>query len=348
MLKRILKGASKHKVSYNDNDNDNDKGAPSKTYKPDPDVENEQLVDLYHATWIGDLATVKTLLTKLDNPNGRPHQPPLLAALKRGHKEIVDELLKHPKIDLNLTFFEATCLGTVVLNGDERNLETLLKQPKIDINQLSLSVTPLLIAVRMNHLNIVKMLLREPKIDVNKGVQSAAFDQAKSISTKFVISPIQYAAMKGQLEIVKLLLNDPRLDKTSLKWTPLHIACVTDDLNMFYQCIENINKALIASKVQNNSMHREDFNSRDSMEMTPMHYLANSKNLDMVKVLLQTEEVDLTLTEIMNKTPIWFAYCQILQNIKWMIASGKGLAIRTKSAGIPPEDWPTHAIQVID
>lgn len=123
----------------------------------------------------------------------------LLFAVENNNKDIVKELLKHPKIKINEKGFSgiSPLLMSVIKNNIEI-VECFLKNKETDINIKSYSGTsPLLQAVRDNNLPIVKLLL-DNGADVNI-----------TANTYLKITPLQEILMSDNINniaVIKLLL----------------------------------------------------------------------------------------------------------------------------------------------
>jgi len=181
----------------------------------------------------GHLKVVEALLKHPSVDVNKPRHDgctPLYIASERGHDQIVELLLKHPRIDVNKSTPDSRSPLWVASGcGREKVVTQLLGCPGIEVNKpKNDGRSPLWMAAQMGHQKVVKLLLTKDELDVNKSWNGPS-----------KTAPIQQAARCGRAAVVKLLLNDPRLNKNDLNWTPLHIGCATQDLNMCYEIITN-------------------------------------------------------------------------------------------------------------
>jgi ankyrin repeat protein len=130
---------------------------------------------LVRACSSGDADLVKFLLTQNVDPNcidpiNSTHPTPLISACKNKRKDLVDLLLKHKKIDPNLsTQFCAPPLHISCQNEDVEAVRALLAHEKTDPNkQDMLKGRPLDIAIRNKNIEIISMLLEHEELNPNK------------------------------------------------------------------------------------------------------------------------------------------------------------------------------------
>jgi ankyrin repeat protein len=179
---------------------------------PDIDV-NEQLPNdgatpLHIAAGMGDTKKVEELLAhpKIDVNSGMKRgTTPLYIAAQQGRDAVVHILLQKEGINVNQArTIEPynTPLFIALFNQRTKVVEELLKHPEINVNTPEM-YPPLWTAVNMRDSNSVRLLLRnaKDKIDVNKGLDGGAGEP-----------PLYRAAHNGDLEIVKELLAHPKID----------------------------------------------------------------------------------------------------------------------------------------
>ena len=111
--------------------------------------------------------------------------PPLMMASRLGLVEVVEELILHPQIDVNIP-------NTV--SGE----------------------TPLFMASFFGRADVVKVLLTDERVNVN---QAGKKEQTPLLAASF--RPSIYPRYDQTLEVVKLLLADPRVDLTARMFEPM-------------------------------------------------------------------------------------------------------------------------------
>ncbi|WP_234393668.1 ankyrin repeat domain-containing protein, partial [Allofrancisella guangzhouensis] len=139
----------------------------------------------------------------------------LYIACLYGHIEIVIELLKHPRIDVNRTTAGVTPLCIACGRSHAEVVIELLKHPRIDVNKTTnAGTTPLYAACVRGHTEVVIELLKHSRIDVNKATNAG-------------VTPLYIACERGHTEVVIELLKHPRIDvnRTTAGATPFYIAC---------------------------------------------------------------------------------------------------------------------------
>ena len=126
----------------------------------------ERLQRLQRCT-VTDMNRVKRDPLEINRVDGKGRTP-LYLAIKYGHIEVVQNLLKDPNIDVNRAENEsgATALYLASALGNKDIVELLLRHPNINVNKGS-NVTALSIASENGHAEVVKLHLRCPKTVVN-------------------------------------------------------------------------------------------------------------------------------------------------------------------------------------
>ncbi|OUM64989.1 hypothetical protein PIROE2DRAFT_60293 [Piromyces sp. E2] len=96
-------------------------------------------------------------------------RPDIMEFLDYSQKEIVEVLLKHPGIDVNVQDNKkVTPLMYATIYGRLKTVKLLLKHPKIDVNiQNRIGGTALICASEIGQKNIVELLINQPGIDIN-------------------------------------------------------------------------------------------------------------------------------------------------------------------------------------
>lgn len=153
---------------------------------------------------------------------------PLFYATQKGYTEIVERILKDPRIDVNKEIrAKVTPLFIACQKGFVDIVNLLLASPAIDINKPGLhGASSLYIATINNQLEVIKILVADPRTDVNQtGHQH--------------IAPLYIAAHNESIAIVDVLLTAPHIDVNladDLGRTPLFIAA----FNGKYKSVERL------------------------------------------------------------------------------------------------------------
>jgi len=213
-------------------------------------------------------------------------------------------VLQRDVVDVNLADLDgANPLWRACQNGHTEVVDSLLTHGQIDINKPdSKRCTSFWIACQNGHEKVVKLLLKRSNLDINMNWL---------MSTRS--TPIQQAAYSGRSNIVRLLLTDSRLKKAELRWTPLHLAVVTQNLDLFYQALKPIS-----------GLTAEKLNARDSCGYAPMHYLSGTEWHLVIRRFTLFPDVDLNALSPDNESPLYVsAETGHTQTIKWLLASSK-------------------------
>ena len=136
----------------------------------------------------------------------------LFYACKNRHKEIVEQLVAFPYIDLNIQHAKdgATALHVATEHGNVEILRLLIQHPYINVNLgEDEGHTALMLASSTGQLDLMQMLLDHPKIDVNKLTN---FDRTTAL---------YIACLNKQTNAVNLLLAQPQTNVNKGLSTPL-------------------------------------------------------------------------------------------------------------------------------
>ena len=164
---------------------------------------------LFHkAVRQGDLTKVKDFLNRPEiDPNASisPHrnEPPLLLAVIRGEKPMVELLLTHPRIDPNIKVTHGyTLLYKAAMAGRVDIVEALLNHSKTDPNVKSPpGYTPLHAVAVKGDLPVVEALLRHP--DINSHARHGDILMHESWRK----DALEMASARGHKEIVEAIQN---------------------------------------------------------------------------------------------------------------------------------------------
>lgn len=201
-------------------------------------------------------------------------QTALSRAAERGHKDVVQALLKSPRVDPEQKdkVFNRTPLSWAAGNG-HADIVNLLLRAGSDVNSAdSYGRTALWRAAAARQTEVCKELLKSPNIDVN-------------ICDRYGRTPLRSPAAVGHMEIVDLLSCRPDVDINVADrgngQTPLHRACETGQLSVVKTLLRN---------------PRVNINSRDINGHTPLVLAATTGRSDIVEALLD-EAVQINQTE---------------------------------------------------
>ena len=124
----------------------------------------------------GDIELVRRLLQCPDseifvNYANQIEATPLTYAASRGHIAIVEEILKHPEVDINRAAMDEGFTALIVAsgNGNSEIVKLLLKRNETDVNlaRKDNGISPLQIASMKGNVDVVELLISHPKIEVN-------------------------------------------------------------------------------------------------------------------------------------------------------------------------------------
>lgn len=191
-------------------------------------------------------------------------QTALSRAAERGHQNVVQALLKSPRVGLEQrdTVFKRAPLSWAAGNGHAEIVSLLLRAGS-DVNSVdSYGRTALWRAAAARHAKVCKELLKSPNIDVN-------------ICDRYGRTPLRSPAAVGYMEIVDLLLCRPDIDINVADrengQTPLHRACESGQLDVV--------KTLLRNPTVN-------INLTDTNGQTPLVLAATTGRSDIVKALV--------------------------------------------------------------
>jgi ankyrin repeat protein len=189
---------------------------------------------------------------------------PLMIACVLGHIEIIDALLQHGRININLpNAGGATAFYLACQEGQVEVVKKLLADSRVDINKATCDEwTPFHAASGNGHTEIVKILLADQKIAPNK-------------QASFGNTALHWACIDGDAEIVKILLGDKRIEvnlKNENGRIALHSAC--------YEGRTEVIKILLADE-------RIDANQKDNYGATAFYLALHNEYRNIIQLFLQ-------------------------------------------------------------
>jgi ankyrin repeat protein len=153
-----------------------------------------QIADFAKAAKFDDVTLVKSLLSKGVNPNSvdANGNPMLILAIKDRSNNVIELLLKDPKIDVDLSNKSGeTPLMIASIDGNLPLAKTLVLQNKALLDHISW--TPLHYACAKGHIDVAQFLI----------ANGATVDSLSLGNT----TPLMMAVQSGNEQLVKLLLD---------------------------------------------------------------------------------------------------------------------------------------------
>ncbi|KAH6879711.1 ankyrin repeat domain-containing protein 28 [Coprinopsis sp. MPI-PUGE-AT-0042] len=149
------------------------------------------------------------LAAQLHSPNSDVtffKEPPLVLAVRRGHRACAKALLSLPGIEVNLcSDADQNALMIAATSGHIECVQLLAEVPGIKINAVDASgATALIFAAIEGHAEVVKLFVRLPGIDINAADRNG-------------LTALIHATYLGHAGVVKELLNAPEVD---VNWAP--------------------------------------------------------------------------------------------------------------------------------
>ena len=204
---------------------------------------------------------------------------PLWLAAMRGHVEVVKELLDFGADPTRESKYYESAFHAAVEQGHLKIVEMILRQYPLT-RFISSGRPPLLLASKQGHVEIVELLVNlDPKC------------KYKYTSN---LTALHVAAEEGHLVIVEFLLKagaHVNAQASSGQLSPLHSALLSNKSPR-----RQIVKLLIESGA--------DVNAKGPSGMTPLHYSAKSRDVEIVKMILAKWTADVNSLNADKATPI--------------------------------------------
>ena len=214
----------------------------------DKEIEHIETHPLHIAANLGDHKKIKQLLQQKNiDPNIKDeNRTPLLRACFEGHYEVVEELLKHPKLLVSETDeFGYNALHTASWKGHNLIVKQLLRDGRIDPKVMTLSshnqapASALHLAANNGKNGVLRLLIKDGRSDVSQlwngeslillaaqgghsKVVQTLMDIGVDVNTrnKLGVTPLYAAAEAGHATVVKTLLQDETLER---KWVGINL-----------------------------------------------------------------------------------------------------------------------------
>ena len=157
---------------------------------------------LYWAALDGKAAEVRLLLARgadVNAHNDDNRWTVLMVAVAQNHAEVVGELLRDPRIEVNARDDRGrTALHLAAEDGAPEIVALLAARPDVDLNPKdSAGMTPISRAAFAGRTDAVASLLAQPATDPN-------------LVDRYRRTALHWAVMGGSAEVVSLLAGDPR------------------------------------------------------------------------------------------------------------------------------------------
>ncbi|CAF1026975.1 unnamed protein product [Rotaria sordida] len=243
---------------------------------------------------------------------------PFLEALEQKNFQLITAFFRHIELT-NINIVDSlsnTALHYCKYLDDNFVYDTVLKSSPLSLNtQNRDGQTPLHDAILYDNYPFAQYLLQN-SADV-------------SLTNKDGNTPLHLAARDDNIKMCRLLMKYPQLDLIAVNKmgkTPLHLACAnekpnvaailinkmkTDQMNLLdiegrtplHECADNINGSLAKYLIR----HGADGNAKDIGENTPLHSATEKGNIELVRTLIKSSNVDINLSNADNQSPLALA-----------------------------------------
>jgi cytohesin len=236
------------------------------------------------------------------NARDNNDRTPLHVAAERGHLQVVVMLLSlSTKVEIDAgDKTKQTPLHVAAKEGHSKVVGALISLGASVNARNENGETPLHVAAKEGHSEVVEVLLAGEGIDVN------AWDEDEQ-------TPLYLAAENGHSEVVRILLTREEIDVNARNWhgnAPLHVAAGND-----------VPPRMI-TKMELYGLRK----------VVPLYVPAGSGNLEIVKMLLEKEGIDVNAKNSLDDTPLhWAAGGGNSEVVGTLLAYGANVNARGKS-----------------
>ncbi|OHT07201.1 hypothetical protein TRFO_01348 [Tritrichomonas foetus] len=287
-------------------------------------LKSEYLEDgelLYKAAYCNSLNIVKLLMESItiQNQFKSPFYdsiPIIVTAAHIGNRELIKYFVNHPNVDINKTTKDGISLITeLIIKGRHDLIEYIWKNKKIHFNNYKYHTSPenhpLIAAVLRNDVKVIRLLVSHPDIDLNMVCWRGTYCG---------YSALHIACLKGFYDISTILLKNKKVKITNEKISGnslLHLACISKNIHVI-SLILNLSKfdCTMQNKRGDTALHlaldldiaiikmlldskKMNVNLRNEQKYTPLDLAILKDDMDIVKLLIDSGEIDLSL-EIEN------------------------------------------------
>ena len=280
-------------------------------------VDNTGQTAVYLATLRNNAEIMQKLIAAGADPNHfvPPRAPPLLEAVEKGFSKIVETLLEHKNIDINVTDSESrSALWIAISNRNGEIVKMLLDgENDIDVNAASPPKwPPLVVGAADDFVDMVELLLRRKGTDVN--ITNSEGDCA-----------LAQASFRGYAEIVRLLLDsgaDPNLTPPD-KRPPLHLAATENHVEVVNLLLANerINVDITNGGTALTQVTEEgnvevaklllaagaNVNLAADSKWPPLLTAADKLFVELVRLFLVQEDIDVNVTDQESQSALYKA-----------------------------------------
>ena len=211
---------------------------------------------------------------------------PLNISVKNQNFEIIELLLSHPKIDLNIksVFQEWKFCG---VNFEE------IKENKD---------TPLLTSIKKNYLDIFNLLLKHPNIEINEKsiFKNGTIKNSNVFIREINLTALSYSIDNDKYEFFQILLSQPKIDvriKINEKYLITDYIFKNSKKRDFH-----MHNWILDKKIENTKyLIKDDFEGEFEIIKEVLHIAIYKGNLKIIELLLSRPEIDLNTRIIYKK-----------------------------------------------
>lgn len=202
---------------------------------------------------------------------------PIHIAIEKKNQEIVQLLLNHRNIDINLVY---------LYEGGWNFLE-----------KYSIKKSPLCVAIESGNLQIFQLILNHPNTNVCFNIEEVEENEARAPYVSHFL-PLHLAVKKNEPQIVKLLLKKPEVDVNSLYEsrklalftnTALNMAVEQENVDIVRLLLYHPN---INVNIKYTYMKNVPYKTEEKKDMTALFIAIEKRNIEITKLLLNRPEID--------------------------------------------------------
>ncbi|XP_067676346.1 serine/threonine-protein phosphatase 6 regulatory ankyrin repeat subunit A-like [Haliotis asinina] len=261
---------------------------------------------LYHACLGGHVEVVKYVVSKnrVDiNSRGKDKKTPVMVAGERGHKDVVELLVKY---GANLSLRDAHRNNILHLACGRRRVEVIkcvISHNVVDINSIGKDKkTPVMVAGETGQRDVVKLLV---KYGANLSLRDAHGDNI-----------LYYACLGGHVEVVKYVVSQHVQDINRRRHNGRTLAMVAGERGH-----RNVVELLVK--------YGANLSLRDAHSNNILHLVCGRGHVGVVKYVISQDTVDINSRGNNKKTPIMVAgRSGHTEVIRLLVKNGADLSLR--------------------